>query len=157
MGVGASSQKSSSSESALTKQQGRILAQREQQYQQYFFPELQGMISEAKTGANQTMQRAILTPQVNQAYEAGMQKVNQAMAQRGLMGSGIETMANVDMGRRRAMDLNTLSQQAVLTNDQKRMNLIQLGLGMSPQTTTATPMTQKSSGWSVDIAQRKEG
>jgi hypothetical protein len=153
--MGMDQSKGRTSESSLTIQQGEILRQREKQYQEYFFPELQSMMNESKSNATAMAQRSIMTPQVNQAYEAGMQQVNKAMAQRGLIGSGIDTMANIDMGRRRAMDLNTLSQQAALTNDQKRMNLIQLGVGLAPQTTTATPMEQKNSSFGASMTINK--
>lgn len=156
MGAGYSSggTTSSTSESKLSKQQAEILKTHEAQYQQYFFPELLSGIKDASGGVNESSMMQGQARAINQQAGGAKQQFAQAMAQRGLSGTGVEAQGLSSIGNARGQALADAYYNVQQANQDQKMRYIQLGLGMSPTPTTAAPLNQSSettNGWSFGI------
>ena len=136
------------SESGISKEQLSILQKRQQQYNEYFLPQLlQGLESSSPGSEVFTQQMGNNVQQVNAAFDSSQAATNQIIAQHNLAGGGNGSTAaalKAQNERARASALaNAYSSQLQTTNDDKQ-KFLQLGLGMSPQTTTAAPFHQES-------------
>jgi len=138
------SSSSSTRETSLSIEQAKILKSRQADYEKYFLPELLDMLNETKTDSFQNVARDTQQAQIAKSYQASADKLSQQMAQRGLSGSGVESLALSRMGSDRAYATSELAQKAKMANEQKRMNLLQMGGTLSPQPTTAAPLSQSS-------------
>jgi len=142
--MGFSKSGSSSSETTLTKEQGKLLKEREKQYQAYFFPRLVGMLEEAESGK--------LDPGVAQAaagteraFRGAQTALDRSIAQRGLQDSGVGVLGQAQLFGTKASALSNLYQTAASDQFNKRAQLLQMGGSLAPTPTTATPMKQQSS------------
>jgi len=158
MGASGSGNKSSSSgksisdsstySSELSQKQLKILQQREKQYQDFFFPELKNMLAENSAGSAQfNAQVGANTEQVNAAFDANKSKIQQNLAQQGMLGQagGVQAALTQANERARASALaNAYAEQLNAANANK-MNALQLGLAASPTPTTSAEYYQSSS------------
>ncbi|WP_277201293.1 hypothetical protein [Victivallis vadensis] len=139
---------SSTYETALSKEQAAILKQREEQYQQYFFPELVKNLQEVskETALTPTLQSNVQA--VNQQAGSAKVQFTQDMAKRGLSGSGTETQGLAALSNSKSNLLANAYYQAQQANQAQKNNALQLALAASPTPTTAAPLgqTTQSSG-----------
>lgn len=149
-------------ESGLSQEQLKILQQRQQQYNQFFFPALQQGIEQSTPGsATFVQQMGNNAKQVNAAFDSSQMATNQILAQHNLAGGtqgGVAAALKAQNERARASALANAYSSQLQTANADKQKFLQLGLGMSPQTTTAAPFhqestsestgKQKASGWS---------
>ncbi len=147
-----SSDRSSTRETTLSKQQASILKQREAQYQSVFFPELVSQLEQTKSdelGRNPRVAQA--TGDVGKAYQASQKQFQTAAAQRGLKGSGFEVLGLAALEGARSSKLADVMAAARAENKQTQLGLLQMGGSLSPTPTQAAPMgetrSQRSSAW----------
>lgn len=136
---------SSVQETKLSKEQAAILKKREDQYQEFFFPELINMLDDTKKN---TLTSNLMTSQAKQINQQSKQSQNvfaKAMAQRGLTGSGVEAQGIAAMQSAKSNTLANAFAQAQQANLNQKNTAIQLGMGMSPKPTTAAPIGTQSS------------
>ena len=137
---------SQTTETALSKEQAAILKQREEQYQQYFFPELVKNLQDVskETALTPTLQSNVQA--VNQQAGSAKVQFTQDMAQRGLSGSGTEAQGLAALSNSKSNLLANAYYQAQQANQAQKNNALQLALAMSPTPTTASPLGQISYG-----------
>ena len=145
-------------ESALSMEQLKILQNRESQWNNYFFPELQKAIASSdvntKEGAAQLSDAA---NQINASYGASERQINQNLAQQNLLGqgNGVQTALNAANARAKSSALaqayyNTLSNMSA-----QKTQLLGLGAGLmaTPTQSAAYHETQdqqnQSSGFGL--------
>lgn len=149
MGGGGSQSSSGVQDTALSTQQAKILKQREEQYQEHFFPEMLNMLAESK---DESTTGAMMAPQasaINQSANAAKREFSTAAAQRGISGSGVELqgLAGINNASRSMLaDAYYQSKQAQI---QQRNTIMQMAGAMSPTPTTAAPVGQSSSSSSA--------
>lgn len=150
-------------ESGLSKEQLAILQQRQQQYNDYFLPQLVKGIEDSTPGSSLFVQQmGNNAQQVNAAFDSSQAATNQIIAQHKLAGgmNGAAAAAlKAQNERARASALANAYSSQLQTANADKQKFLQLGLGMSPQTTTAAPFhqqstsqstgTQRSSGWQL--------
>ena len=156
MGAGGKKEKSSGKtisdgytySSELSQKQLKILQQREKQYQDFFFPELKNMLAENSAGSAQfNAQVGSNAEQVNAAFDANKSKIQQNLAQQGMLGqaNGVQAALTQANERARASALaNAYAEQLNAANSNK-MNALQLGLAASPTPTTSAEYYQTNS------------
>lgn len=135
------SSQSGTSESELSKEQLQILQNREQQYNQYFFPEIKNAIEENSAGSSAF--NATLSSQannINSSYDAAQKATEQTLAQQGIDGekNGVNAALKAANNRARSSSLaqayyNTLSS----ANSNKNTLLGTLGSLMTTPTNSA--------------------
>jgi len=134
--------------SELSWKQYKILQQREEQYQAFFFPELKNTLAENSVGSKQfNAQVGANAEQVNAAFDANKAKIQQNLAQQGMLGqaNGVQAALTQANERARASALaNAYAEQLNAANANK-MNALQLGLAASPTPTTSAEYYQTSS------------
>lgn len=154
-GGGTQSSSSSTTETKLSRAQADVLKTREAQYQQYFFPELLKGVQESASGANESSMMQGQARAINQQAGGAKQQFAQAMAQRGLSGSGVEAQGLSSIGNARGQMLADAYYNVQQANKDRGIQYTQLALNMSPTPTTAAPMGQHSSSsgsnWKVGI------
>lgn len=146
-----SSSKSRTTETLLSKQQAAILAKREEQYQEFFFPELLADL-EKTTGGIDSAMVAGQAQSLAMAQGSARTGFQRTLAQRGMAGTGVGLLARSRMRGDQAMQRAQFLSSAQQRNQQLRMGLFQLGLGKSPTPTQAAPMGTKSSSKSFTIS-----
>lgn len=152
---GSQSSFSQTTETQLSKEQAAILKQREEQYQQYFFPELVKNLQDVskETALTPTLQSNVQA--VNQQAGSAKVQFTQDMAKRGLSGSGTEAQGLAALSNSKSNLLANAYYQAQQANQAQKSNALQLALAASPTPTTASPLgqisygqgSQSSSGW----------
>ena len=142
--MGSSGGGTTTQETSLSRQQAKILSSREDQYQNYFFPELIKELEGSGSQAFENTLRNTQQGQISQTYQASSSALQKQLAQRGLSGSGVEAASLAQLSGERSKATSELAEKARLSNDQKRMNLLQMGGSLSPQPTTAAPYTQET-------------
>ena len=148
---GTSKSSSRTTETLLSKQQAEILAKREEQYQQFFFPELLSDL-EGTTGGFDSRKVAGQMQNLATSQTSARAGFQRTLAQRGMAGSGVGMLARTRMRGQEATQRAQFLSSAEQKNQQLRMGLFQLGLGKSPTPTQAAPMGQKSSSSSLTIS-----
>jgi len=147
-----SSSKSSTYASELSKEQLKILQQREQQYQDYFLPELKTAVEETNMGSDasnakmQTQANAI-----NSSYASADKQTNQNLAQQGMLGdsSGVQSALKAANNRSRSSALATAYYNTLASNQTAKQNLLGLGISASPTPTTSAEYYSTSSSQST--------
>lgn len=142
-GYGTSS--SDTSESTLSREQAKILKAREAQYQAYFFPEL---ASGLKDTSNNTITTPLMTKmagEINQQSSQAKGSFSQAMAQRGLAGSGVEAQGIASLDRAKTSSFADAFLNAQAANTEQKNKLIQIGAGMSPTPTQSAQLNSSAS------------
>ena len=135
----------SAKESSLAKTQGRILTQRESQFQQYFFPEIVAELEATKGNVRlgQNFQQAASV--TNKGFNAAQTGMDRSFAQRGLRGTGIEAQGQMGLQAARGSALSNAFQRAQQATAQQRSQLFQIGGGFAPTPTTAAPTLAQNS------------
>ena len=146
---------SSSGETSLSRAQAALLGAREKQYQSFFFPELIRELNDSNQRTNNTAFAREAVQSTNRAFQGANQQFQQQTAQRGLAGSGIEVQGLASLNSARARALGDAMMKAELAKQQKKSQLLQMGGSLSPQPTTAAPMSSESeqkSGFGMGFA-----
>lgn len=130
-------------ESALSKEQAKILKKHEEQYQQYFFPELKNQLEESKKGGEGNILFAKTAAGINDNAQTQQMKLADAMARRGIQDSGSALAGNMSIEQAKGAALANAYFNSQLQNKQKTMSILQMGMGMSPRPTTAAPVGQE--------------
>lgn len=146
-----SSSSSRTTETRLSNIQADILAKREEQYQQFFFPELLSDL-ERTTGGLDSSMVAGQAQSLATAQGAARTGFERTLAQRGMTGSGVGLLARTKFAGQEAMQRAQFLSSAQQRNQQLRMGLFQLGLGKSPTPTQAAPMGTRSKQKSFTIS-----
>jgi hypothetical protein len=152
---GTTTQTSTQKETQLSIQQAEILKQREAQYQQYIFPELIKELEEVDLKTTDLPSQRAQTQAINRASEQAGSKLQSDIAQRGLSGSGVEVQALGALQSTRQSALSDAYYNAQQAQDQKKMQLLQMGGSFSPTPTTSAPLSNQSS--SLQKQQRNDG
>ena len=138
---------SSQSEGALTKAQTKILENRENIFNTYFLPEYQkALASTSSDSAESKAQMAQTASQINQSAASTMKQTNQNLAQQGLLGSpsGVQAALVAKNNRAKASNLANAYYSSLQDNSSKKNQLLQIGAGLMPSTTTNTTITGTS-------------
>ena len=145
MGSGSSGgSRSSTTESALSKEQARILKSREALFTQFFRPGLIQMQQEVtqRPEDSATLSRGAAT--VQRATEQAQQNLQKGLAQRGLADSGLAQMGEQALAAANVRGLADVRAQAEQAQFGRRLQATQLALGTAPTPTTAAPLLQSS-------------
>lgn len=160
-GGGYSSSKSSSkttlTETPLATTQREWLEYQIDNYKNVFFPYLKSGLEDStniNSPANiaQMLQNARAT---QEAYASANRATSQSLRQQGLAGdkSGVENLMRGYNERSKASSLASSYYNQLLNMENEKKQYLQMGLGMTPGTTTANPMNSrtsgKTSGWSI--------
>jgi hypothetical protein len=140
--------------SGLAQRQAQILRQREEQYQRVFAPELFAQLQQAAAGAAGKTATPLLqqnAQRINQGFQRGMGQLSEAMAQRGLSGSGMEAGGLAAMSTARTSALSDAYIQAQQSEQARLGSLLQMGGAMSPTPVTASP-TQSETNRGTRVA-----
>ena len=154
MGGGGSTQSSSSStkESALSQEQLKILQAREQQFNEWFLPELKNSVAAADVNSEQGQAKlALMGNQVNAAFNTAQKQTNQQLAQQNLLGagnSGVAAALTAQNNRARASTLAQGYYNTVANGNSEKTNLLQIGASLMPNPTNSAQYhnQQSSSG-----------
>lgn len=146
-GGGGGDQKSSSStkETALSKEQAFIVKQRNEQYNELFYPELKNMLKDVQGNTMTTSSMASQAKNINQSSKSSKNVFVKAMAQRGIEGSGVEAQGLAAIEGAKVNSLSNAFYQAQQANTAQKNTVMQFGTGMSPKPTTAAPLASESS------------
>ena len=133
--------------SELSKEQLKILQQREQQYQDYFFPELKTAIAETNMGSTASnAQMQTQSNAINTSYAAADKQTSQNLAQQGMLGdsSGVSAALKAANNRSRSSALAMAYYNTLQAKQTAKQNLMGLGLGMSPTPTSSAEYYSKT-------------
>lgn len=138
---------SGTSESRLSQLQGDILQNRENQYNQYYFPELQKAMQEQSAGGdafNASMNQQ--AGQINAAYDAAQKNTVQSLAQQGLAGNknGVEAALTAANNRARSSSLAQAYANQLAQTQANKNNLLALMGQSMPNTTNSAEYYQNS-------------
>lgn len=143
-----SSSHSSTSESALSQEQLKILRTREQQYNDWFFPELKKATAETDLNSSVGAARfSQMTGDINKSFASSEKQLTQGLSQQGMLGgpSGVQAALRAKNQRARASALATAYYDTLQDQQGKKANLLQLGASMMPTPTTSAQYHQNSS------------
>ena len=138
-----SSGRSRTVETQLSRAQTRILETRERQYQASFLPALLGELEATRDVGRVARGAQPAARDVQRSFQAGQRQLSQAVAQRGLQGSGFEAVGLAGLQQARASALSDALFRSRRAEEQRRAQLIQMGGALSPTPTTAAPMGQR--------------
>ena len=143
-GVSSGTTTSTQKETQLSKEQAVILKQREAQYQKYIFPELIQELEEVDLKTTDLPSQQAQTQAISRASQQAGSRLQSDIAQRGLSGTGVEVQALGALQQTRQSALSDAYYNAQQAQDQKKMNLLQMGGAFSPTPTTAAPLSSHS-------------
>lgn len=135
---------SQTTETAMSREQTAILKQRQDQFNQFFFPELVSELQATNVQGRTTVAAQQGARDVNRAAQSATRDFRQGMAQRGLANSGVATLGEAELGRARSSALADAMYRAREANTARRMQLIQMGGSMAPTPTSAAGFGQVS-------------
>lgn len=155
---GHSDSKTTLTETALAKTQREWLEYQIDNYKNVFFPYLKGGLEDSANinslaNVAQLQQNARAT---QEAYASAQRATNQSLRQQGLAGdkSGVENLLKGYNERSKSSSLATSYYNQLVNNETNKQRYLQMGLGMTPSTTTATPMNSRTreshSEWAVN-------
>ncbi|MFH1496384.1 MAG: hypothetical protein ABII82_01040 [Verrucomicrobiota bacterium] len=131
--------------------QAEVLRSGMNKFESYWWPQMKGEMQATGGRGLQSLFAAGPVADTNRAFGAAMPMFERSMAQRGLTGSGLESMGLGQMLAARSGAVSDALQKATLANLARRQQFITMGLGMSPQPTTAAPFITESKarqgGW----------
>jgi hypothetical protein len=142
--MGGGGQTSKTVEGQLSKEQAKLIKIRQKDYEDHFRPILIRGLEESDDGSAARMNMAQQTSGINQNYNQAKMAFSQAMAQRGLGGSGVEAQGLAGLQNTRAQNLANAYYTAQQQGKNEKMNYLQLALSMTPSTTTAAPTLSKT-------------
>jgi hypothetical protein len=146
--MGGSKSESKTRETELSREQARILRIRQEQYEQYFFPEI---VRELQSSSDTA---ALARPQVEDiglSQQVATKQFESQMARRGLAGSGVEAAGLSNIQEAGMQARSGALQSALMQGRQQRMSALQMGLSGSPTPTTAAPLGQESKASSFKL------
>lgn len=137
-------QSSGERETALSKEQAKIVKSREALFNRYIWPELRADI-QATSGEGQVAQWAQPgVADVNRSFQSAQRGMERSVAQRGLVGSGFEAAGVSGLQQARAGALADAFSKARMANKEERMKLLQMGGAFAPTPTQAAPTLSSS-------------
>ena len=142
-----SSSYTTTKESALSKEQLKILQNREEQYNNYFFPELQKAIASTDPDSSESASKlALQSEQINSAFQSAQKQTNQSLAQQGLLGdkSGVAASLTAKNNRARASALAQSYYNTMTDNASQKATLLGIGASLMPTPTTSAQYHQTS-------------
>lgn len=152
--VSQGSSSSSTLDSDLSNEQLEILQNRENQYQEWFFPELKKAVANADMNSEEG--KALMGQQaqaINSSFDASARQIKQNLAQQGLLGSKGGVQASLDAQNQRA---KTSALSAAYANQLGQMGTQKanlLGLGAGLMTTPTTSAQYHSTSTSNNMSQ----
>lgn len=146
---GSAAQTSQSYEGSLAVEQRKVLSARQKDWEQHFKPIILQGIKEASDGTTEKANMAQQTYGINQNYAQSKQSFAQAMAQRGLGGTGVEAQGLSSLQNTRALNLANAYYSAQQQAKNEKMNFLQLGLQTVPSTTTTATTLSKTGNESM--------
>ena len=132
----------------LSRIQADILEKREEQYQEYFFPELIDQLEEAnKTGDNALFKKTARG--IESSSRTAKNALSESMSKRGIQDSGMAAAGELSVEQAKGASLAEAYFNSQLANKEKAMQLLQMGGSFSPTPTTAAPygMQSQSHSW----------
>ena len=147
---------SSTSASELSKEQLGILQNREEQYNQYFFPEMQNAIAENTAGSkefNANMDSQAAT--VNASYDAAQKATEQTLAQQGLSGdaNGVNAALKAANNRARSSSLAQAYYNSLNTANNNKTTLLGTLSGLMTTPTNSAEYYSNSSSQGTSQSQ----
>ena len=142
--MGGGGQTSKTTESQLSKEQAKVLKSRNKWFETDILPIIDNGLQATQDNSLITSNMAQQTYGINQNYKQAKQSFGQAMAQRGLGGTGVEAQGLSSLQNTRAQNLANAYYTAQQQNKDEKMNYLQLALQMSPSTSTAAPTLSKT-------------
>lgn len=141
-------------ESELSKEQLDILKNREDQYNEWFFPELKAAVDNADI--NSPEGQALLGQQakaVNASFDASGRQIKQNLAQQGLLGSGNGVQASLNAQNQRAKSSALSAAYANQLGQMNNQKASLLGIGGGLMTTPTTSAQFHSASTSQNTSQ----
>ena len=142
--MGGGGQTSKTVEGELAKEQAKILAARQADYEEHFKPYIMQGLKENSDGTAEKANMAQQVAGINQSYGQAKNSFSQSMAQRGLGGTGVEAQGLAGLQNTRAQNLANAYYSAKQQANNEKLNYLQLALQMSPSTTSAAPTISKT-------------
>ena len=142
--MGGGGQTSKTVEGQLAKEQAKVFKSRNQWFETDILPIINNGLQKTQDNSLITSNMAQQTTGINQNYNQAKQSFGQAMAQRGLGGTGVEAQGLSSLQNTRAQNLANAYYTAQQQNKDEKMNYLQLALQMSPSTSTAAPTLSKT-------------
>ena len=135
------SSRSNSSDTPRTQAQAEILKARAELFNKYFKP----ILVEDLAGTDKSNSRIadIAVGNVNKSFSTAEQKLQNRFRQRKLTG-GFAAQGESGLAAARAAAVGDAANKAFQLNLNRRLSLLQLGLGQSPTPTTAATTSQSS-------------
>ena len=150
---------SATSESPLSQEQLKILQNRENIFNSYFWPTYQTALENSMSmdSDQSKAQLSSASNQINASYNAAEKQTNQRLAQQGLLGdqSGVQAALNAKNNRARASALSEAYYNTLSNNNSNVTNLLGIGSDLMTKPTSSsqyyTTTTSKSDGSSWNI------
>ncbi len=149
----------SSYESALSREQLKILQQRQQDFETFWLPEIQKRLDEglaSYTVGSQAFETAFNASrqQVNRAFDSSQQQINQNLAQQGLAAdANVSAALKAQNQRARMSSLAQAYSDQIARSEENKQQYAELlsttGAALSPQPTTSAEYLQKSTSTST--------
>ena len=147
--VSQGSSESSTLDSALSNEQLEILRNRENQYNEWFFPELQTAVKNADI--NSPEGQALMGQQastINASFDASNRQIKQNLAQQGLLGGangGVQASLNAQNQRSKSSALAAAYASQLGQMSTQKANLLGVGAGLMTTPTTSAQYHSTSS------------
>lgn len=136
--------KSGSRESSLSKEQARILGQRDAEYRNYYAPMIRAELKQTEDGTMQSALADHAMGAVDKNYQQAKRNLTQSLDQREVEG-GFRTSALTGLEVARMNAGAGAQAGAYSANKQHRTGLLNMAAGMSPRPTQAVAYHQESS------------
>ena len=143
-----------SRDSALSLAQTEILKSRQQDYENWYLPEikktLEGFDPRSASGKAQMNLNA---QEINNSFNSAQKQTNQMLAQQNLLGSGAGTALTAANNRAKASALADAYTSQMASASERRGNLLSNMATLMPSTTNAAPTLSSgsSSSWGVSV------
>lgn len=147
--VSQGSSESSTLDSALSNEQLSILQNRENQYNEWFFPELQNAVK--NTDINSPEGQALMEQQastINASFDASNRQIKQNLAQQGLLGGGsggVQASLNAQNQRAKSSALAAAYANQLGQMNSQKASLLGVGAGLMTTPTTSAQYHSTSS------------
>lgn len=141
---------SSSEESPIAKQQGRILQKREKLFESWYLPEAQKIMegfdprSESGSAA-----MSLNANDINKSFASEQKQTTQMLSQQNLLGTGAGAAMTAANNRARAGALADAYANSMATSNSNKASLLGTLSTMVPSATNAVPILNNSSSRSV--------
>ena len=137
---------SSTTESSLLKEQAKILRSRQQDYENWYLPEIKKTLEEFDPrSASGKAQMNLNAQEINNSFNSAQKQTNQMLAQQNLLGSGAGTALTAANNRAKASALADAYTSQMASASERRGNLLSNMATLMPSTTNAAPTLSSSS------------